>query len=202
MAFDEIRLPIEVERGAVGGPGFLTNVTLLNSGREKRNTLWSVDRGRWDIGYGIQTRADAVAVRNFFMARLGRARGFRFRDWGNYKTEDAQAPTEEAADGSRVAFQMAYRYIDSGAFFYQKTIYKPVAADLVVYEAGLPTTAYTVDATTGIITMNSPPAIGDEITWTGTFDLPVRFDTDQLAMQITTKELITVPSISIVELKT
>lgn len=202
MAFDEVRLPIEVERGAVGGAGFLTNVTLLNSGREKRNSLWSVDRGRWDIAYGIQTRAEALIVRNFFMARLGRARGFRFRDWANYQTEGAQQPTEESSDGSRTAFQMSYQYIDSGAFFYQKPIYKPVASELTVYEAGLPTTDYTLDDTTGIITMDDPPYIGDEITWTGQFDLPVRFDTDDLQIAVTTKELLTFPSLQIVELKT
>lgn len=208
MAFDEVRLPTGVERGAVGGPGFLTNVVALNSGREQRNSLWSVDRGRWDIGYGIQTRADALAVRDFFMARLGRARGFRFRDWTNYTTENfetgvhTQQPTSERGDGSETVFQMYYRYQDTGGFYYEKAIYKPVASSITVYIDGEEvTTGVSVDRTTGLISFASAPNYGRDVTWTGTFDLPVRFDTDKLDMVVTTKNVIAAPAIPIVELK-
>lgn len=208
MAFDEVRLPTGVERGAAGGPGFLTNIVPLNSGKEQRNSLWSVDRGRWDIGYGIQTREDALAVRNFFMARLGRARGFRFKDWANYTTLNSatgvhtKQPTSEGGDGSETVFQMRYRYQDTGGFFYEKTIWKPVAGTIKVYINNVElTSGWSVDTTTGLITFTSAPFLGSAVTWTGEFDLPVRFDVDQLNLVITTKDVIAAPSIPIVELK-
>lgn len=201
MAFDEVRLPIEVERGASGGPGFLTNINLLSSGREQRNSLWEYDRGRWDVGYGVQDREDALAVRNFFVARLGRARGFRFRDWSNYQAL-TQQPTSEEADGSEIEFQLHYRYLDVGGFYYEKPIYKPVPSTIRVYVDGAEvTTGWSVDQTTGRLSFLSAPEYGSDVTWTGDFDLPVRFDTDQLEAVITTKAVISFPSLPIVELK-
>lgn len=217
MAFHEVRLPIEIERGASGGPGFLTTVSVLRSGKEQRNALWEIDRGRWDIGYGIQTREDALIVRDFFYARMGRLHGFRFRDWTNYQTEGtAKAPAglstvdtgEPAeADGTTKTFQLYYTYTDSGAYSYTKKIHKPQAGTIRVYIDGLEvdetdtTGGWNLDSTTGIITFQNPPEYNSIIEWTGKFDLPVRFDTDQLEMVVTTKELITQPNIPLVELK-
>ena len=202
MAFDEVRLPIEVERGASGGPGFLTTVSLLRSGKEQRNSLWSRDRGKWDVGFGVQTRADALAVRDFFVARRGRLRGFRFRDWSNYQAETAM-PTNEVADGSETAFQLWYRYSDTGSFYYEKEIYKPVGSTIRMFVDGaeIDSANFTVDEATGLVTFDSPPDYGADVTWLGTFDLPVRFDTDDLNAVITTKEVISFPSLPIVELK-
>lgn len=201
MAFDEVRLPTDVERGASGGPGFLTNIVSLNSGKEQRNSLWTYDRGEWDIGYGIQTRAQALAVRDFFMARIGRARGFRFRDWSNYTTDTTRHPTGETGDGSETVFQLYYDYTDTAGFYYRKPIYKPVAGTVKMYIDGNENSAFTLDTTTGIVTFTSAPYSGAVVEWTGEFDLPVRFDTDRLNMVVTTKEVISAPSIPIVELK-
>ena len=43
MTFHNIRLPTEIEIGARGGLGFLTQINELNSGAEQRNIE---DRGR------------------------------------------------------------------------------------------------------------------------------------------------------------
>lgn len=202
MSFDEVRLPTDVERGATGGPGFLTNVTTLSSGRESRVSLWERERGEWDIGYGVDTRENALAVRDFFLARRGRARGFRFRDWTNYETGDTQQGVTEDPDSGDTTFQIAYTYEDAGGFTYTKEIKKPVADGFKVYLDGVEqASGWTLDTTTGIITFASPPDYGVDITWTGTFDLPVRFDTDRIDIALTTREVITFPSLTIVELK-
>lgn len=216
MAFHEVRLPVEVERGASGGPGFLTTVSVLNSGKEQRNSLWEDDRGRWDIGFGVQTREDALAVRDFFYARRGRFHGFRFRDWSNYQTSDlgadARAPAGMAsvsdgiaeADGIETDFQLHYTYSDTAAFSYTKKIVKPVNdANFKIYVNGalIDSADYTMDFSTGIVTFDTAPEYNSDVTWQGTFDLPVRFDTDQLQIVVTTKEVISQPNIPIVELK-
>jgi len=203
MAFDEVRLPVEIERGAQGGPGFLTTVTVLNSGKEKRNSLWSVDRGEWDIGYGIDTRENALKIRNFFMARAGKARGFRFRDWSNYTTGTGQQGVEESPDSGDTTFQLQYTYTDEGGFSYTKPIYKPVNdANFKVYLDGVEQgSGWALNTATGIITFTDPPDYAVDITWTGTFDLPVRFDTDRLEIIVENKNVLLTPAIPIVELK-
>jgi len=203
MSFDEVRLPVEVERGAQGGPGFLTSVTVLNSGREKRNSLWSVDRGEWNIGFGIDTRENALKIRNFFMARNGKARGFRFRDWTNYTTGTTQMGFTETPDSGDTTFQLAYTYTDESGFSYTKPIFKPVDdAEFVIYLDGVAQeSGWNVDETTGIVTFASPPDYSVDITWTGTFDLPVRFDTDRLEIIVENKDVLLTPNIPIVELK-
>ena len=37
MAFREIQFPTKISFGAIGGPGFSTDVVTVRSGREKRN---------------------------------------------------------------------------------------------------------------------------------------------------------------------
>jgi uncharacterized protein (TIGR02217 family) len=203
MAFDEVRLPIEVERGAQGGPGFLTSVTVLNSGKEKRNSLWEVDRGEWDIGYGIDTRENALKIRNFFMARLGKARGFRFRDWSNYTTATTPMGVAESPDSGDTTFQLQYTYADESGFTYTKDIFKPVNdANFQVFLDGVEQlSGWTLDETTGILTFAEPPDYNVDITWLGTFDLPVRFDTDRLDIVVENKNVLLTPNIPIVELK-
>lgn len=200
MAFDEIRLPEKIERGATGGPEFLTTVSLLDSGKEQRNQLWENDRGRWDVGYGVQERADALLIRNFFLARRGRARGFRFRDWTNYTTGTTQQPAGTGT-GALTTFQMQYRYVDAGSFTYTKDIVKPVAGASVYLNGSLQGSGFSINTATGIITFTSPPGNGVVVTWTGQFDLPVRFDTDKLDLVLESVEVITAPNIPIVELK-
>jgi uncharacterized protein (TIGR02217 family) len=56
-----------------------------------------------------------------------------------------------------------------------RKIVKPVFGSVKVYDGDSLVTA-SVDTTTGVVT----GVLGDSLTWTGEFDTPVRFDTDQL----------------------
>ena len=62
-------------------------------------------------------------------------------------------------------------------------------------------TDFTLDTTTGRVTFDSAPYYGADVTWTGEFDLPVRFDRDELDYEITTVNVISFPQLQIVELK-
>ena len=48
---------------------------------------------------------------------------------------------------------------------------------MTVYEDGQPIPAV-VDYTTGLVTVTAPPS--SPITWSGEFDIPVRFESDRL----------------------
>ncbi len=86
MAFHEVRFPDNISRGARGGPERRTQIVELASGDEERNASWANSRRRYDVAYGIRRADDLAAVVAFFEARNGRLHGFRFKDWGDYKS--------------------------------------------------------------------------------------------------------------------
>jgi uncharacterized protein (TIGR02217 family) len=61
---------------------------------------------------------------------------------------------------------------------------------------------WSVDTPTGLVTFGVPPALGVEVTADFAFDVPVRFDTDHMAVTIETYQLHNWQQIPIVELRT
>lgn len=204
MAFHDTRLPEEVEQGAQGGPGFNTTVLSLSSGFEKRNINWERTRGRWDIAYGIREKVDQESVLAFFYARQGRANTFRFKDWTDYEIGDSlnTVPQEiGTADGVLSQFQIFRRYA-SGLQTFNRAVTRPVSPTVrVFFGTTEQLSGFTVDYTTGVITFGTAPAAATSIRVICEFDVPVRFDTDQLDMRAFVTGNFDIPSISIIEVR-
>jgi len=78
-----------------------------------------------------------------------------------------------------------------------------VAGTVRVYKDGVEQlSGWSVSVTTGLITFTTAPAAGVDITADFEFDLPVRFDTDHMAVTIETFRLHRWQQIPIVELRT
>ena len=92
MAFHEVRFPDDISRGARGGPERRTQIVELASGDEERNASWADSRRRYDAAYGIRRADDLAAVVAFFEARNGRLHGFRWKDWGDFKSGPPSTP--------------------------------------------------------------------------------------------------------------
>jgi len=86
MAFHDVRFPDNISRGARGGPERRTQIVELASGDEERNASWANSRRRYDAAYGVRRADDLASVVAFFEARNGRLYGFRWKDWGDYKS--------------------------------------------------------------------------------------------------------------------
>jgi uncharacterized protein (TIGR02217 family) len=86
MAFHEVRFPDDISRGARGGPERRTQIVELASGEEERNASWADSRRRYDAAYGVRRADDLARVVAFFEARNGRLYGFRWKDWGDFKS--------------------------------------------------------------------------------------------------------------------
>lgn len=206
--FHEIRFPTDVALGSRGGPRRKTEIVTLASGREHRNGRWADSRRRYDAGLGIRT-ADALhAVLAFFEERRGRLYGFRFRDRPDARSGAPSASPSATdmpigtGDGTRTLFQLTKTY---GAGFapYRRTIAKPVAGTVRVAVGGIERTAgsgFACDATTGLVTFPTPPAPGAAVTAGYEFDVPVRFDADELEIDLATFAAGQVPSIPLVEI--
>jgi len=82
------------------------------------------------------------------------------------------------------AYQMAKLYAN-GALTKSRLIQKAVAGSGQFLQSGAPlTTGVTLDTTTGLVTITPAPTGSPTLTWTGQFDVPVRFDVDQMKKQI------------------
>ena len=189
MAFDDIRFPVGISRGSSGGPERRTEVVTTASGHEQRNTRWADSRRRYNAGFGVKSLDDIHAVVAFFEERRGRLHAFRWKDHADFKScapTGAIAATDQVlgvGDGVTAAFQLVKRY-GSGLRDHVRVINKPVAGSVVVAVDGAPTTDFTLDAATGIVTFlpGSIPGMGAEVTAGFAFDVPVRFYTAQLAI--------------------
>ena len=207
MAFHEIRFPDNISRGARGGPERRTQIVELASGDEERNASWANSRRRYDAAYGIRRADDLAAVVAFFEARSGRLYGFRWKDWGDYKsclpsgTPSATDQVIGTGDGTTTAFQLVKAY-SSGAQTWTRTITKPVAGTVTVALDGIMQAAgWTVDATTGQITFPTAPTSSVAITAGFKFDVPVRFDTDKLDVTHDIERLGSITSIPLTEVR-
>jgi len=189
MAFDEIQLPLRVQFGSGGGPSFSTEIITIDNGYERRNQNWSQARRVFDARSGVRSAADAATLLGFFHARAGRARGFRVKDWSDFTTaaDNIAAPAFNdqsigTGDGTTAVFQLLKNY-SSGGVTHQRIITKPVAGSVAIGVNGVHLfTGFSVDTTTGVITFATPPAAGQNITAGFQFDVPVRFDSDQLTL--------------------
>ncbi len=113
-------------------------------------------------------------------------------------------PAAGQGDGTRAAFQLCKTY---GTAFapYVRAIAKPVAGSVLVAVAGALRTAgthYDVEATTGLVTFRpgAIPAAGAAVTAGFSFDVPVRFDTDRLEIDLASFEAGEIPSIPLIEI--
>lgn len=207
MAFHEIRFPDNISRGARGGPERRTQIVELASGDEERNASWANSRRRYDAAYGVRRADDLAAVVAFFEARNGRLYGFRWKDWGDYKSclpSGTPAPMDQvigSGDGAITVFQLAKAYI-SGAQTWTRTITKPVVGTVTLAIDGVEqASGWSVDTTTGLITFATAPASGVPITAGFEFDVPVRFDTDKLDVTHDIERLGSITSIPLIEVR-
>jgi uncharacterized protein (TIGR02217 family) len=207
MAFDEIRFPTAISREATGGPERRTEIVTTGSGREERNGRWADSKRRYNAGYGLKSLNDIHAVVAFFEERRGRLHGFRWKDHSDFKScppQNSPAATDQAigtGDGATASFQLIKRY-GSGLRDYVRTVTKPVAGTVLVAVNGLPTNNFTVDLATGIVTFlaGSIPAAGAAITAGFEFDVPSRFDTDRIAINLAHFAAGDIPDIPVVEI--
>lgn len=202
--FHEVRFPEEISVGAVGGPGFKTTVLTLASGKEKRNINWSVARGQWDVAYGVKYDTEFEEIRNFFYARRGKAYGFRFKDWADFKLTSQTIGT---TDGTKSTFQIFKQYGDS-ASYYNRTLNKIVTGTDTVWVGGLLISRgtgagqYQINYNTGIITLGSSIRTAGKLVQVACeFDVPVRFDVDELQATLEHYNINSWGSIVLVELK-
>jgi uncharacterized protein (TIGR02217 family) len=206
MTFHEVRFPTAIAFHSSGGPERKTEIVSLGSGYEERNGVWAASRRRYDVGYGIKTLDDIHTVIAFFEARSGRLYGFRFKDFADCKSCAPGAVPSPldcplgTGDGVTRSFALSKRYA-SGPAGWSRTIVKPVAGTVRVAIGGVETSAFSLDAATGVVTLASAPAASATVSAGFEFDVPVRFDTDVLAINLAGFRAGEIASIPLLEIR-
>ena len=208
MSFHDVRFPAPVSFGSAGGPERRTDIVTLGSGREERNTPWAASRRRYDAGVGLRSLDDLHAVIAFFEARRGRLYAFRWRDPLDFKScppLQAVSPLDQqigTGDGVATGFQLVKTYWDA-AGSYERRITRPVAASVTVAinEVALGPGDFSVDDATGMVAIPDGVADGAIVTAGFAFDVPVRFDTDRLDVELSSFDAAEIPSIPVIEVR-
>lgn len=208
--FHEVLFPLDVALKSAGGPERRTEIVGFGSGREQRNARWADSRRRYDAGYGVKTFEALQQVVAFFEERRGPLTGFRWRDRLDCSSAAPGAPVSPLdqgigiGDGMRASYQLVKIY---GAGFapYVRTIAKPVAGSVRVAVGGVEAAAATFacDPATGVVTFapgHLPPS-GAAVTAGFQFDVPVRFDTDYLEVDLSAFAAGAIPKIPLVEIR-
>lgn len=207
--FHEVLFPARISLGATGGPERRTEIVTLGSGHEARNTPWAASRRRYDAGLGLASLDDVHAVIGFFEARRGRLHGFRWRDrmdWKSCPPMQTASVLDQAlgtGDGARTQFQLTKRYGDSAAHWL-RPIVKPVAGSVRVAVGGteLGSGGFTVNTASGVLTLTAPPPTDAAVTAGFHFDVPARFDTDRLSINLASFQAGDAPSVPVIEILT
>lgn len=207
-SFHDVRFPPGVAFGATGGPERRNEIVSLTSGREKRNARFSQSRRHFDAGTGVRSLSDLHDVLAFFEARRGSLHAFRFRDPFDMKscrpdeTVSAADQVLGVGEGVRARFALVKTY-GEGEDAYQRFIARPVIETLRLAVGGeeISSDGWSFDVETGEVVFEAgsiPPE--DAIVTAGyEFDVPVRFDTERLAVSLTSFKAGQIPSIPLIE---
>ncbi|WP_257556407.1 DUF2460 domain-containing protein [Sphingobium sp. CFD-2] len=174
MAFIDQHLPREVEIGARRRDDEDIEIVTTDGGWEVRNARSSQSLREYEISFPMSQRDNAVyqAVVAMFKVARGKLHSFRFRDWADYQLD---AEIIGTGDGSTTAFQITQSWTVDGETV-SRDITRPISS-FQVFKAGvLQVSGYSINYDTGMLTFSVAPSLGVEISVTGQFDIPVRFD--------------------------
>ncbi len=217
MSFHDIRFPVDISLGSSGGPERRTDIITLASGHEERNTQWQSSRRRYNAGYGIRSLDDIHKIIHFFECRRGRLHGFRWRDPTDWKS---CAPSAEPShldqligigDSTKKNFPLTKTYHSTADVLipdsnWMRIIKKPVWGQVKIAVNGIAQIAarhFTLDPLAGEVRFHDEhvPAPRAQITAGFEFDVPVRFDTDYLEIDLAAFRAGQIPDIPLVEIR-
>lgn len=206
LAFDDIAYPLALGSDAAISPEFSTSIAVTASGFERRNSLWSDARLRFDVGPGIRSEAELGTLIAFFRARRGAARGFRLCDPSDFSSNGmtgTPTPSDQVlgtGNGLAGSFPLVKRY-GTGPEAQVRRITRPMPGSLLVSVNGVAVTAGWTLGDGGVVLFAAPPAVGAVVRAGFRFDVPVRFAEDKLDIAGAAFAAGEAPSVPVVELR-
>ena len=206
QAFDDVLYPLALGRDAAVTPEFSTSVAVTASGFERRSSLWSNARLRFDVGPGVRSEAEIGVLIAFYRARRGPARGFRLRDPTDFSSNGmtgVPTPLDQelgTGDGLAAEFALVKAYGD-GAEAQVRRITRPEFDTILISIDGAVQAGNWTLGDLGTIAFDDPPAEGAVVRAGFLFDVPVRFAEDQLEISGAAFAAGEAPSVPVVEIR-
>jgi uncharacterized protein (TIGR02217 family) len=196
--FIDLYLPERITSyGFMAAPRMSTTIGVASLGVEQRNRNWVKPLHRFSQPEAIRCHADLEELHNHWMITDGPFLSFPFRNIFDFASVELQAPGKiptlsavdqllGTGDGIEDTFSFKKTYT-RGSFTRTHTLALPVestvqvAIDAVEQTVGVD---FTIDREAGTITLASPPGMGELITAGFLYDVPVRFEADDVFEQI------------------
>lgn len=180
--FIEERLLDSVSFGTVYGESFKTDVVTMRNKSESRNMLWSESQGIFTLVFNAMLPEHRAEIMNVFRTCRGRGIGFRLKNWVDFKVEKQKIGVTTGTN-DYVTLQLKTTFKSHG-FETEKTIYKPVEGTIKIF-SGDEEIPFDLDYTTGKVTILDTKI--SDIYWSGEYDIPVRFDSDEIHWSVDSK---------------
>jgi uncharacterized protein (TIGR02217 family) len=168
-----VDFPLPLREGLRCSLRFHTEIAQTRNQCEQRHCAWFDPLWELDLAPLLIYQDTFDTLVAFWRARAGAS--FRLRHPLDHAAQDVALGE---GDGASTTFQLVQAY-QSGypgeTITARRLVFLPVPATVMVTIAGTPTTAFTVDRTTGVLTLETPPGTGQEVRWSGMYDLPMRF---------------------------
>jgi uncharacterized protein (TIGR02217 family) len=158
--------------GWQGGPSANVIIKQLANRHEKRNKQGDLMQHSFNLPFqNIRDDAYLQYIKAAYMALGGPTDSFLTKDYGDFlAVEESQG----VAPAGSTAVQLIKTYSFQGVVFYSRAITKPLAATVVMRQAGV-TKAVTTDPLTGLFVPTTPWSEGAELEADFEFRVPVRF---------------------------
>lgn len=164
-----------------------TDIVSMNNGRERRNAAWAFKKMTFTATFALLLPDVQDEVYGAYYAANGQLLLFGYRDPGDWKVKASPLVMSSASVGTTAPVQLTKRYSFGPA--YADRMIQRVSTCSVLDHTGAVFTG-TVDNALGTFTPDAPWA-SDPYTWSGTFDLWVRFNSDDLDVTMTTLDVAT-----------
>ena len=180
--FPDVVLPASAMQAGVQGRNNRNNTRSVNQGGFVQvNVNWQRTLREYDFGFTPMLPKVWQLIEGLHEVTEGGAYGFLMQD----PKDSSVLITEGIMTGTAATvgpFKLVKRIASIGsARFKDRPITRPVLAGLVVLVNGIaPLSIYTVDATTGTVNFAVALLVGDVLSWSGSFYVPVHFQNDTL----------------------
>jgi uncharacterized protein (TIGR02217 family) len=203
IVLNDVILPNSVIAAGISGKRMRRNTRVEHgeTGYQTINVGWSRSLMQYELGFVAMSLENWQIVQAIYEITEGGAYGFLMQD-----------PTDNAGSGvvtlTAGTYQLERRYVDGASSRYSdRTVTRPAADGLVLQQNGIPlaSSAYSVDETTGKITVSGNPDPAT-LSWSGGFYIPVHFESDMLDWEMVRpgpmeQRLIAGPSVVLTEVR-
>ncbi len=178
--YSDVILPDSVISAGVSGKNMRMNSRIaMNNGYESINQIWARTLRQYQLGIKPMSLTAWQAIQAIHEITEGGAYGFLMED-----PSDCQVSGGVATSLTSTTFQLKKRYTDAGSSRTKdRNITRPRSSGFTITTSGTPIVSYTLDVTTGIITIPAAPSAAT-LAWSGKYYVPVHFQEDFIDWEI------------------